>query len=345
MATESRTVPTHGKWIVADHIPENPLGLLSVGDTYFAGDSLRSHLDKLGAARFVQQANNAAGSGLPVDTVARWEGSYVRVLVEPLLAPLTRVPVGVMGIITTPGAALPPRPTVGIVEWRVEKATKKVLQQVWGGGMVDLYESFAPVGNLAQWMNEAISPRGREVFEAAIRDGFELRNERFLVKYFIHPAGDRTREKELEFSGWTADDHDLQDQLWVRGIAREAHSGTPILRPLQETVIDLYQKAASLAAADCVFIRIDTLTWDCYVSLESLDAHDLAIPHEAQLAELVDPQCLEKLQRAISSASSGEIATVMLIGKVGRKPFTMKWSRLETAGSRFVLAYLRPKAD
>lgn len=156
---------THGKWVVADSVPDNPLGLLSVGSENFGGESLRSHLDRMGATVLGKAAKKVRETGVPIDTTVSWESGTVRVKVEPILAPISGVVVGILGIVTDPGAPLPPRPEVGVVEWQIEAETKALLEQSWDAGMFALYENAQPAGSIAQWMNQSISPRGRDVFE------------------------------------------------------------------------------------------------------------------------------------------------------------------------------------
>lgn len=150
MATESGSNrqyhATHGKWIVADGVPDSPLGLLSIGDQYFGGESLRSSLDKVGAALLIKAAKKVRENREPLDTTSTWEGGTVRVKVDPILAPISGTTVGIMGIITDPSAPLPPRPEVGVVEWKVETDTKRLLEQSWDAGMFALYENAQPVG-------------------------------------------------------------------------------------------------------------------------------------------------------------------------------------------------------
>lgn len=173
-----------------------------------------------------------------------------------------------------------------------------------------------------------------------------IRDTRFLVKYFVFPAGDRNREKQLEFSGWTADDPDETSFFWLRGLAREAQTGTPIIRPVTDTLTgDLYQRAAGLAAEDSIFLRIDTLTWDLYFPVDNWATHGLIRPASPALEDIMSPVSFRELKAGTNVGGEGVLDPAWMLGSDGTwRPFRLRWIRLTNTGpgEQFIMAHLRP---
>ena len=261
--------PTFGKWVVAFCVDGGPFLLFSVGDKAFWGHSLGNHLDKLGSVVLSREANKARWSRKPIDIKTRWDDVWVRVVVEPLLFEEQSGSVmGICAIALPLDADLPPKPKFGRLEWMVDASTSETIKIAWDEGMYSEYELDPRVVEAMgidrnTWLATLVA-RGsgsKTVFEEDIdqalkdRDGFP-----YLTKYFIHPAGDRAREKELEIAGWVTLDRDNPKLIWLRGFVRSARPETPYNRPMRPSSQDLFQQVMRLAD-DRMILRVDPRTW------------------------------------------------------------------------------------
>lgn len=351
MATEGKeqgSIPTHGRWILADSIESQPFGLLSVGEEYFAGKSVRSQVDSLGSGVLLPKVRKARSAGAPIDTVVKWGQGQVRVVVEPLFSPATKTFIGFLGIVTDPGAALPQKPKFGLLEWEVEKDSHRV-ESTWDAGMYDLYEveqgsAQSPTGDMTQWLNTLVAPPRKDSFEGEIHNALnEHTAERHVVPYSINAGKDRSRKKQLQISGWVIQDSKDENRLWLRGISREAKPGTPIIKPIAiYPTAELFQKATALAG-DRIFIRVNAKTWEIYYPQASWESFGLLDPADGTLESIVDADDFRALRVFIKSENPGPLRT-RLRTHGGKREFELTWTPLDEdeEGSTFILCYLKP---
>ncbi|SEF13519.1 hypothetical protein SAMN04489740_4387 [Arthrobacter alpinus] len=177
-------------WILVDVLETGALGLLSVGSSHFPGSSVRKNLDQRARLLLMENLRTAIQQGSLVDKIEVNEGATWRVLVEPIRSPTTGQVVAAHCIYAAPDTALPPKPIIGSLEWKIDPKTGAI-ESEWNAGMYELYELVpdagpSPTGDMTQWVNQFIAPEDQAIMKMTIDASISAHDgERYIVSYRI----------------------------------------------------------------------------------------------------------------------------------------------------------------
>lgn len=127
-----------GRWIVVDaDRGDRKMTLLQIGQEHFDGVSVRKQLSQTARRLLLHQLDAAATDGVATDEIVEVDGTEWRVIVDPVVSPLTKTPVGAMGLHIRPGDSIPDKPRVGALEWRLSSEGREAF---WDRNIADIYD-------------------------------------------------------------------------------------------------------------------------------------------------------------------------------------------------------------
>lgn len=316
---------SRGKWILVDYLNKEQSGLLSIGEVNFHGASVRKNLNATGRELLVERIREAAESRSGVDEIVERRGGSFRVLVEPILSPVSRSLVAVLAVFTFQGEALPPRPVVGSMEWLIWDDGR--IETAWDDNMYTLYEisrtgSASPTGDMNAWVGRLIAPEDRARMKLTIDAGIKQSNgHRYFVHYRIVTRidSDNPGIKNLEVASSSNPDPVLPMRRLL-GVTREVPELIPAINPEFGDTGGLMRAIFDLATDDAL-AAVDIRRWQTFMTSNSW--HDLGLqsPEYGYLPHIIHPDDFETFREAVQSPETEPVLIRLLHSTGGYHPY------------------------
>lgn len=311
------------RWVLVDYLTRDQPGLLSIGSENYHGASLRKNLSPLGRELLVDRIRVVAETGTSLDDTIEYRGQNYRVMVNPVLAPTSGIPVAVQAVYFPADEPVPGRPLAGALEWIISNTGR--IDTAWNDDLFGIYEidrhGASPTGDMNQWVSQLIAPEDRArmkiTIDAAIKSG---NAQRYLVPYRIVTRYDTDNpgEQNLEVCGRV---FPLPDQgvKVLRGITRQVSEITP--SPITPGFGD-YQSSSLLRAVfdlsgDQVLAAVDTSCLQMFMTSRSWDEHNLEMPRYGFLPHIVYPGDFRDFSDILEAADPSASAVINMMHRDG----------------------------
>lgn len=293
------------EWVLVDHLNKEQSGLLSIGRDNYHGASVRKNLSPLGRELLVDRIRTVADTSATIDEVVLRRGVSWRVLVEPILSPVSGILVAVQGVYFPADEDLPDRPIVGALEWDIWDDGR--VETRWDDNMFRLYEisrtgTASPTGDMNAWVGQLIAPEDRARMKLTIDAGIKDSNgKRYFVHYRIitRMGTDNPGVKNLEVSSSCNPDPDLPVRR-LRAITREVPQLIPAINPEFGDTGGLVRALFELAT-ETVIAAVDVRRWQTFMTSPSWETYELQTPQFGYLPHVVHPDDFTSFREALQS--------------------------------------------
>lgn len=294
-----------GQWIVVDYLNKEQSGLLNVGKVNYHGASVRKNLSPLGRELLVDRIRIVADTAITIDNVHTRRGHDFRVVVEPILAPTSRVLVAVQAVYVPADQELPERPVIGALEWNIWDNGE--IETTWDDNMFRLYEidrggSASPTGDMNQWVNQLIAPEDRARMKLTIDSGIKDSNgKRYFVHYRIitRQGSANPGIKNLEVSSSCNPDPELPVRR-LRAITREVPALIPAINPGFGDTGGLMRAIFELST-DVVLAAVDVRRWQTFMTSRSWEAFGIQSPKFGYLPHIIHPDDFTTFRESVQA--------------------------------------------
>ena len=276
--TSDLAITTRGNWVIV----ERKLGVISIGDRYYGGHSMRRIFDQSGRVLLMPAIRSAATEGRVSDLTNTFEDDQWIVHTEPILAPRSGDIVAALGICYRNGDSIPPKPVIGAWEWEVnpppadEPNTPPRVTSYWSDTMFSIYDVDAPPrgkGNLSawtapKWFGEVIVPEDRARFRVVsdewVADGSDIFRTMVYSVYTAYGAPNQGRRR-LRLAG-RGRPH-ITDAIVLNGITQEVHGDVKDYTPgLAPATTDDFLRGVFDLLKDVAVGIVDTSAWIVYMT-------------------------------------------------------------------------------
>lgn len=297
------------QWIIVDSAPGRVMSLLHVGCKAFKGVSVRKNLSRRARELLYEPLEAAVLHGVACDDERLHEGQRWRVVVEPILSPMTSTPVGARGIYVGVEEQVPPAPEVGSMEWVFTADGHRSSE--WDRTLYGIYEldrddPALPEGHPGGWLAQYVAREDQArliKLIATAADGAQL-SDRQIVAYRIVTA--RSKQKKL-LQMSASMDRDGAGRVYLRGFTREI----PVLSiegVLSDEVGDFATTAEAWSdlLADIPLARIDWLTYQLFEVSQGWHEAGLADPGGSSLLEVVHEDHRRRVEAVMETCQEHE---------------------------------------
>lgn len=284
-----------GRWIVVDaDRGDRKMTLLQIGQEHFDGVSVRKQLSQTARRLLLHNLDEAATGGAAVDEIVEVDGTEWRVIVDPVVSPLTSTPVGAMGIFVRTGEAIPDKPLLGALEWRI---TPEGREAFWDRNIAEIYDiqnsgiEYHEQDGLisfpsSHWMATFVGSEDQHKLQRLIDEATHAETKRRArISYVIeHPKSGCV--KTLEFSAQNRVDDD--GTMYFVGLTREIPHQKQIDIPDDLTVPQPEVSAIMDLTTDVPMAQVKTDTSELVQMLPGWRLSGLSNAGGLQFLDMVD---------------------------------------------------------
>lgn len=342
---------TQGRWVLIDTLIDDQLSLLSIGDVTYSEASVRKNLDIVGRELLIPRIKEISTEKPVIDEEVNYKDTLWRVRVEGVLSPINRVVIAIMAVFVPSGQALPPKPVVGGIEWRIMDGGH--IDTVWDENMFALYEvppsgRGSATGDMNGWVNFLIAPEDRARMKIVIDGGIANPDgRRHVVSFRIltRTRAENPGSKQLETVSVIVVDRE-HNVKWLRSIAREVTN----LSPAMPQEMDIQSAALVRAAFDLIHSKamfaVDTTTWQVFMTSPNWQQYGLQRPQNTYLPHSIHPQDFQIFADLCSEGRADqEGAVIRGLQEDGTyRPYriTASSGHFDSKGKRYVIVAVVP---
>lgn len=331
-----------GQWVLVD----SKFQLLSIGAALYKGTSPRAALDATARGVLVPRLHAALLGDEAGDRTVRYFGRAWRTSAVPVLSPLSRTPVAVLGCYRPPEASPPEPPLVGAWEWHVTPPGPDQRMRVfWSPAQFDLYGIPRPGSGRPdapaqswwegpQWLDELVFDSDRAEMRRVLDALVHARTDGLFIHSYRVRSPATGRVQRLRLAGRSRTD---STGTWLRGISMRMADEDAAAPAPAAAVLD----AAFTLSADPL-CAIDPAYEHIYMTSANFGELGIELPPDRHLPKMAHPEDLAALRAFLREASERPdqtIApvTVRLAASRGRD-----WKRLAITGTGMRLSPSAP---
>ncbi|WP_307857536.1 hypothetical protein [Paenarthrobacter sp. DKR-5] len=319
------------QWVLVEQLNRDESGLLAIGSETFAGASVRKNLDALGRDLLLEPLRAAAQVPRPTDCeVTHRNGTRYRIIVDPILSPLTGTLVACLALYAEAGDVVARRPKVGATEWRI--AADGGIETAWNDDLHEIYElprtGPSPVAGMNEWISRFVAPEDRARMKVTIDASISSANtRRYLVPYRIVTARGMAvpTVKNLQACGRVIPGVEPGTK-WLRAITREVSEvpACPVTPEFGDYESSSLLRAAFDLVIDRVLMAVDTACWQTFMVSDNWGRFGLERARDGYLEPVVHPGDYQLFQAIVALPVPARRAVVRFLHADGRyRPYTV----------------------
>jgi hypothetical protein len=304
-----------GKWMLID---SGKLQLLSIGSALYQGISSRTVRDPTARQVLIPQMRNAATDNQERGGLSRYGGRVWRSRVVPLLTPLTKQPVAVLGCYVPEHAELPPLPLVGSWEWRITPpGPGQQMRSYWSPALYDIYDIPQPGSGEpgsppqswwegAQWFDELILDSDRAEVRRVVDGAIHFKTDDLFFQTYRVRSQKTGKVHRIRGTGRRYFDQDSDDTL-LRGVSVriEEEATTTGALPSTAGIMD-----AAFALSNDPLCAIDNEYENIYLTSPNFAGLGIECPPDRFLPTMAHPEDMGLLRNFLADvlARPGKVA-------------------------------------
>lgn len=314
----ARPAPAWGphvkKWIIIDR----RFQLLSVGDTLYGGTSPRTTLDITSRRVLLPRMRQAIIDGRARTDAVAENGRRVAVRVVPVLGPISRSALAVLGCYGPDSAGFPPEPLVGAWEWRVTPpGPDQEMRTYWSESLYDVYALPRPATGGTnrpqrnywegpEWLDRLIVASDRVEMRRVLDELIAATTDALFIHSYRVRSPSTGEVHRLRLAG-RSDVADGRPVKWLRGVSMPIdHLDTDAdLERSSQTYLD-----AAFTLAGDPLCAVDTWYEHIYMTSNNFSDLGIALPSHRYLPRMVHPDDVAPLRRWLTDAAASTTTPV-----------------------------------